>query len=89
MSQRLSSRESHQAHADNRNEYFRARALAAHEREVRRRTVERLVGVLVQRPAAHEFRTPVVSRFDSRTVVDWMALPGGPDHTGFCERGVC
>lgn len=74
------------AHLDAQNEAaIRVRVLARQEKHARDRALERLVGVLVQRPEPHHFHTCPVLPITSRPGCGWPDLPGTTDSTGFSE----
>lgn len=78
-------RDQRHAREDHRNEYaatLRLEALRRQEEHARDAARARTVTPLVQEPA-HEFRTPIVDRFDGSIVRDHMLAPGSTDDTGF------
>lgn len=89
MSHHKTGRELHGEHEDARNEAaVRTRALIAHEQAVRTRALERLVGVLVQRPEPHIFHECPVRPISARRAWGWPDAPGTTDSTGFLEGGI-
>lgn len=80
------SRARHDAHTDNRNEHIaRLRVAALEAQEMHARASGRLAAALAlaQQPLSHEFRTPIVDRFDRSIIRDHMLAPGSIDDTGF------
>lgn len=78
-------RAAHAAHEDARNERAaleRIAALQAHEEHVRENTRLRTVAPLAQEPA-HEFRTPIVHRYEAAPTGEYLDAPGADDVGGF------
>lgn len=85
MSAHPTSRETHAAHADERN---RLNQLARSEHASRAGATLRAIGPLVQPHEPHAFQPPDVTPVSPRRTWAWPAAPGGPDNTGF-SNGVC
>lgn len=81
MSHRATARETHDAHADERN---RVRGLARRAQEARDRAHKRALHA-VPSPAEHQHRTPIVHPYDHRAIVGHMLLAGETDDTGFSD----
>jgi hypothetical protein len=82
---RPTSRQTHEAHEDERN---RVNALARHERALRARTRRQTITPLVQPHEPHAFQFPDLRPVSPRRSWGMPSAPGALDPTGF-SNGVC